>query len=60
MAYGLNHPYGEFATEETVNNVTLADVERFYRELFVPANAYLVVIGDVNFNEVKGIGYQKF
>ncbi|MDO6471168.1 insulinase family protein [Maribacter sp. 1_MG-2023] len=53
LAYGKNHPYGEFTTEATVNNVTLGDVEKFYREYFVPANAYLIVIGDVNFEEVK-------
>ncbi len=53
LAYGINHPNGEFVTEETVNNVTLADVERFYLELFVPANAYLVVIGDIKFDEAK-------
>ncbi|HDZ05230.1 insulinase family protein [Maribacter sp.] len=53
LAYGKNHPYGEFTTEETINNVTLSDVEEYYREYFVPANAYLIVIGDVNFEEVK-------
>ncbi|MEH6760335.1 MAG: pitrilysin family protein [Maribacter arcticus] len=53
LAYGKNHPYGEFATEKTVNNVTLADVEGFYRDYFVPANAYLIIIGDVNLDEVK-------
>ena len=53
LAYGKNHPYGEFATEKTVNNVTLADVEEFYRDYFVPANAYLIVIGDVTLDEVK-------
>tara|TARA_R110002051_G_scaffold112958_1_gene185645 strand:+ start:2008 stop:4080 length:2073 start_codon:yes stop_codon:yes gene_type:complete len=53
LAYGKNHPYGEFATEQTVNNVTLSDVEEFYRDYFVPANAYLVVIGDVTLEEVK-------
>jgi len=60
LAYGTNHPYGEFITEETVNNVTLADVERFYQELFVPANAYLVVIGDVKFTEVKELVTKNF
>ncbi len=60
LAYGINHPYGEFAAEETVNNVTLADVNRFYQELFVPANAYLVVIGDVKFDEVKELVTKNF
>ena len=53
LAYGKKHPYGEFTTEETVNNVTLADVKEFYADYFVPANAYLVVIGDIKFDEVK-------
>ncbi|APQ17058.1 M16 family metallopeptidase [Maribacter hydrothermalis] len=53
LAYGKNHPYGEFATEQTVNNVTLTDVEEFYRDYFVPANAYLIVIGDITLDEVK-------
>ena len=45
LGYGKNNPDGEFTTEETVNNVTLSDVQQFYRKNFVPANAYLVVIG---------------
>lgn len=53
LAYGTDHPYGEFLTEESVNNVTLADVSKFYRDYFVPANAYLVIIGDIKFDEVK-------
>jgi predicted Zn-dependent peptidase len=53
LAYGKENPYGEFTTEETVNNVTLADVDRFYKDYFVPANAYLVVVGDTDLNEVK-------
>lgn len=53
LAYGKNHPYGEITSQETVNNVTLMDVEHFYRSYFVPANAYLVVIGDVEFENVK-------
>lgn len=53
LAYGKNHPYGEITSEETVNNVTLADVDKYYRDYFVPANAYLVIIGDVDFENVK-------
>ncbi|MER3319750.1 MAG: pitrilysin family protein [Allomuricauda sp.] len=60
LAYGKNHPYGEFMTEETVNNVTLLDVEQFYRSYFVPANAYLVVIGDVDFDTVKELVTEAF
>ncbi|PHQ57178.1 MAG: peptidase M16 [Lutibacter sp.] len=53
LAYGKNHPYGEFASKETVGNVTLADVQNFYSSYFKPNNAYLIIVGDVNFKEVK-------
>ena len=60
LAYGKNHPRGEYETEETVNNVTLLDVENFYRDYFVPANAYLVVIGDIEFDQVKELVAKNF
>ncbi|MEM7484791.1 MAG: pitrilysin family protein [Bacteroidota bacterium] len=53
LGYGKNHPYGELTTEETVNNVLLQDVEQYYRNNFVPANAYLVILGDVELESVK-------
>ena len=39
LSYGTDHAYGEFATEETVNNVSLADVKSFYKNHFNPNNA---------------------
>jgi predicted Zn-dependent peptidase len=60
LAYGTGHPYGEFTTEETVNNVSLLDVQNFYENYFVPANAYLVIIGDVDFNKVKELVTEEF
>ena len=53
LAYGANHPYGEFITEETVNNVTLADVKAFHDKYFRPNNAYLIIIGDVKTKDAK-------
>ncbi len=55
LAYGKTHPSGEFVTEETLNNVTLADVQANYQNYFVPENAYLVIIGDVKFNKIKPV-----
>ncbi len=60
LAYGTSHPYGEFTTEETVNNVSLSDVVQFYEDYFVPANAYLVVIGDVEFDNVQKLVEEYF
>jgi len=53
LAYGKNHPAGEYLTEETINNVTLNDVKANYATYFVPQNAYLVVVGDVKTKDVK-------
>ncbi|WP_431132840.1 M16 family metallopeptidase [Psychroserpens mesophilus] len=53
LLYGSKHPYGEFVTEETVNNVTFGDAVAFYEKYFNPNNAYLVVIGDVDLNTVR-------
>lgn len=53
LAYGKNHPNGEYLSEETINNVTLADVNQNYSTYFTPQNAYLVIVGDVKFAEVK-------
>ncbi len=53
LAFGKNHPMGEYLSEETINNVTLADVQAHYNKYFVPGKAYLVVIGDVKLKETK-------
>ncbi len=53
LSYGANHPSGEFTTEETVNNITFGDVVAFYEKHFNPNNAYLVVVGDIDFKTIK-------
>jgi zinc protease len=53
LTYGKNHPSGEYVSEATLKNVTLADVKANYTTYFVPSNAYLIIVGDVKFNETK-------
>ena len=53
LAYTKNHPYGEFQTEESINNVSIKDIEDNYSMMFRPDNAYMVVSGDVKFEEIK-------
>jgi predicted Zn-dependent peptidase len=53
LTFGKEHYKGEFTSEETLKNVTLEDVSLNYNTYFVPANAYLVIVGDVNFKDVK-------
>ncbi len=53
LAYGKNHPYGELETPETLSSVTLENIKTYYNTYFVPQNAYLVIVGDTNEEEVK-------
>lgn len=53
LSYGKNHPYGEFATEETVKNITFTDIVAYNEANYNPDNAYLVVVGDIEFDTVK-------
>lgn len=60
LLYGRNHPKGEFTTIESVEKITLADVKNYYESFFSPANAYLVVIGDVEFSKVQALANLHF
>jgi len=53
LAYGKNHPAGEYLTEDVIKNISLADVKANYAAYFVPEHAYLVVLGDVKLKDVK-------
>ena len=53
LTYGRNHPKGEFTTEEMLEGIELSNVKNYYDTFFSPANAYLVVVGDVKFKDVR-------
>ena len=53
LAYGTDHAYGEFTTEETVKNVTFQDVKDLYKKRFSPNNAYIVIVGDIDEKTAK-------
>ncbi|AZB28070.1 M16 family metallopeptidase [Chryseobacterium balustinum] len=53
LAYGKNTSRGEFETEESINKIQLADVQNTYKKYYAPDNAYLVIVGDVKFDQVK-------
>lgn len=53
LTYGKNHPFGEFISKETVNNITLEDVKTQYASYYKPNNAYLIIIGDINPKKIK-------
>ncbi len=47
------HPYGEVMTEESLNAITKADVEGYYKSTFTPQGSYLVIVGDMNQAQAK-------
>lgn len=53
LMYGKNTARGEFETVESINKIQLADVQNVYKKYYAPDNAYLVIVGDVKFDQVK-------
>ena len=60
LSYGKNHAYGEFITEQTIDNISFQDILDYHAKYFIPNNVYLVVIGDVNYKNVKSLISEKF
>jgi zinc protease len=42
-----NHPYGEVTTEASLSKITRDDVQKYFKETFVPEGSYLVIVGDI-------------
>ncbi|GAB2530324.1 insulinase family protein [Rufibacter soli] len=53
LAYGKNHPSGEFTTEESLKALTLNDVKEAYNKFITPSRGYLTIIGDIKPNDAK-------
>ncbi len=60
VMYGKGHPYGEFVTEETMKNITLADVKGYYDTYFKPNNALLTIVGDITKSEAESLVKKHF
>jgi len=53
LMYGKNTSRGEFETVESINKIQLADVQSIYKKYYAPDNAYLVIVGDVKYDQIK-------
>jgi predicted Zn-dependent peptidase len=53
LKYGADHPYGEFQSEATVDKITRADLEAYYKKYYRPNVAYLVIVGDITPGQAK-------
>ncbi len=53
LTYGAKHPNGEFISQESIDKITLNDVKDFFENYSKSTNAFLVIIGDVEFEDIK-------
>lgn len=53
LNFSKAHPYGEIATEESVEKITLEKCNKYYHTYFRPNVAYLAVVGDITLSEIK-------
>lgn len=60
FSFGINHPAGEFETEETINNITPDDVKRFYTKYISPSRGYLTIVGDIKPEHAKELAEKYF
>ncbi|APD05949.1 hypothetical protein UJ101_00402 [Flavobacteriaceae bacterium UJ101] len=60
LLFGKNHPYGEYMTKETIENISLADLKEYYNQYFNASNAYLVIVGDINEKQAKKLADHYF
>lgn len=52
LVYGEDHPYSFHTSERSVTSITRADIQAQYDRIVSPDNAYLVVAGDVDKDNV--------
>ena len=60
LTFGKNHPYGDIATEKTINNVKLDDIKKYFATYWKPNNAYLVFVGAIAPEEARQLAVQYF
>lgn len=60
LTFGKNHPYGDIATEKTINNVKLEDIKKYFATYWKPNNAYLVFVGAISAEEARQLAVQYF
>ncbi len=53
LSFGKNHPLGEYVSEESIKKVSLEDLEQLYQKTFHAQNAYIIIVGDIDFDEAK-------
>ncbi len=55
LSYGSDHPYGEYISEESINKITLDDLQKRYYKNFNAQKAYVIIVGDIDFDTAKDL-----
>ncbi|MEI9945072.1 MAG: pitrilysin family protein [Chitinophagaceae bacterium] len=55
ITYGLDHPFGEFETEATINSITMDDIKKAYAAYITPSRGYLTFVGDITPAQAKAL-----
>ena len=60
LVYGANHAFGEITTVKTVNAIKVDDVKNFIKTYWIPNNAYLIFVGDIDPANAKLLAEKNF
>ena len=60
LMYGVKHPYGEFETEKSVENIGVDDVKKYYNTYWKPNAAYLIFVGDITLAKAQALATKHF
>ena len=60
MVYGINHPYGQITTEQTVESIDLKACRSFFDGYFRPNLAYMAIVGDITRTEAEALVRKAF
>jgi len=50
--FGPDHPYASVSTEETIDAVTVSDLEKYYNDFYIPNSSTMYVVGDFDSDDM--------
>lgn len=60
LSFGLDHPYGAFETEQSLQSITLDDVKAAYKKYVTPSRGYMTFVGDIKPEAAKALAIKAF
>lgn len=55
VMYGQNHPYANFPSEESIEKITINDIDRYLKKYFISNNMSLAIFGNYNDKNLNDI-----